>query len=390
MKTIDVDSHFYEPVDWLEQTDPKLAAEIPKIDIVTLMTASIAGDLLASLPPELRPDPMSLLPERLRPLAEKYRDAPMSEVAKVLGDLQGPTTFSPQGAYAASDRLAFMDARGVDAQFILPTFGFRAAAAMKRVDMTIALLAVQAYNSWAANTTFGHTDRLMQSTMLDIADVDWAVAELTRTRALGSRSFSFGAFPQNGRSLAHADYDRLWSAATDLGMIAIMHVGGGRPTLDPGWGNSQGGFAELSLLTFSMVHQVPQVALNAMIFGGVFERHPKLHIIVAEYGVGWAPFWLQNLEDITHQTLSKPVLDKLSMRPIDYARRNVKFTPLPDMDLAALIHGVGEDMVVFSSDYPHPEGSADAVAHYQRALEPFPETVSRKFFGETMGALLVA
>jgi hypothetical protein len=87
MKIIDVDSHFYEPVDWLEQTDPKLAAEIPKIDIVTLMTTSIAGDLLASLPPELRPDPMSLLPDRLRPLAEKYRDAPMTEVAKVLRDL---------------------------------------------------------------------------------------------------------------------------------------------------------------------------------------------------------------------------------------------------------------------------------------------------------------
>lgn len=390
MTIIDVDSHFYEPFDWLEQTDPALAAEIPKIDIVTLMTTSIAGDLLASLPPELRPAPETLLPDRVRALADKYRNASMTEIAKALQEMQGGSNILAQGAHDARDRLAFMDARGVDAQFILPTFAFRAVTAIRRVDPSRTLRTIEAYNTWAAGATLGHTDRLMQSTMIDIADVDWAVRELTRTRALGSRSFSISATPQRGRSLAHADYDRLWAAAVDLGMITIMHVGGGRPTLDPGWANAQGDFSELALLTFSLVHHVPQVALNAMIFGGVFERHPKLQVIVAEFGVGWAPFWLANLQTVTQIGLFKPALDRLSLAPIEYARRNVKFTPLPDMDVSELVRGTGEDMVVFSSDYPHPEGSADAVDHYNEALKDFPDSTRRKFFGETTRALLAA
>jgi uncharacterized protein len=390
MTIIDVDSHFYEPFDWLEQTDPKLAAEIPPVDITTLLTTSIAGDLLASLPPELRPDPLTLLPERVKPLVDKYRNAPMSEIAKAVQELQGGSHFLAKGAYKAVDRLAFMDERGVDAQFILPTFAFRAVTAIKRIDPANTLRAIEAYNTWAAGATFGHSDRLMQSTMLDISNVDWAVRELTRTRALGSRSFSISATPQRGRSLAHADYDRLWSAATDLGMVTMMHVGGGRPTLDPGWSNSQGDFSELALLTFSQVHHVPQIALNAMIFGGVFERHPKLNVIVAEYGVGWAPFWLRNLETVTQIGLFKSALDRLRLAPIDYAKRQVKFTPLPDMDVADLIRGVGEDMVVFSSDYPHPEGSADAVSHYRAALKDFSPATQGKFFGATTAALLAA
>lgn len=389
MKVIDVDSHFYEPVDWLEQTDADLAARIPQADIVTLLTTSIAGDLMASLPPEQRPDPESLIPERLKPLVDKFRGAPMSEVAEALRALPG-VNLSPQGAYRAEERLAFMDAKGIDVQFVLPTFGFRASASLKRSDPLAALEAMRAYNSWAGATLAGHNDRLIPATMIDIGAIDWAIDELHRMRKQGSRAFTFNAVPQHGRSLAHHDYDPFWGTAAELGMVGIMHVGGGRPTLDPGWANSSGGFTELSALTFSLVHTIPQVALNAMILGGVFERHPTLTMVVAEFGVGWAPFWLENLDYLADQAVAKPILSQLSAKPGDYARRNVKFTPLPDMNVAALVAGVDIGMAVFSSDYPHPEGSADAVAHYREALSSCPDAVVDSFLGGAIAPLLEA
>lgn len=389
MKVIDVDSHFYEPVDWLEQTDADLAKRLPPIDIVTLLTTSIAGDLLASLPPEQRPDPESLIPDRLKPLVERFRGAPMSEVSQALRALPG-VSLSPPGAYRADERLAFMDGKGIDVQFVLPTFGFRASATLKRTDPGAALEAMRAYNSWAAGTLAGHTERLIPATMIDIGAIDWAIGELRRMRRLGSRAFTFNAVPQHGRSLAHPDYDAFWATASELGMIGIMHVGGGRPALDPGWANSCGGFEELSALTFSLVHTIPQVALNAMILGGVFERHPALTIVVAEFGVGWAPFWLENLDYLADQAVAAPIMRKLPGKPGDYARRNVKFTPLPDMDVAALVAGVGTGMAVFSSDYPHPEGSADAVAHYRAALAGCPDGVVDAFLGGAIAPLLEA
>jgi hypothetical protein len=59
----------------------------------------------------------------------------------------------------------------------------------------------------------------------DASDLGSAVAELTRLRARGCRGFSVLANPANGFSIGHPTWDRLWSAATDLGMIYVMHIG---------------------------------------------------------------------------------------------------------------------------------------------------------------------
>ena len=63
MRIIDVDSHFYEPLDWLEESAPKLAEQLPPPSITDFIFQFVASDLIASIPEELMPsEPMDLLP----------------------------------------------------------------------------------------------------------------------------------------------------------------------------------------------------------------------------------------------------------------------------------------------------------------------------------------
>ena len=61
MRVIDVDSHFFEPPDWLAQVDPALAAELPAHDPIERVVRFVVGDLLDTVPRERLPDDLLAL-----------------------------------------------------------------------------------------------------------------------------------------------------------------------------------------------------------------------------------------------------------------------------------------------------------------------------------------
>ena len=67
MPVIDVDSHFYEPFDWLESVDPELAAEVPRGDPLDVALSTAFGEVLSTLPDAVRPpQPTSALRSAVR------------------------------------------------------------------------------------------------------------------------------------------------------------------------------------------------------------------------------------------------------------------------------------------------------------------------------------
>jgi predicted TIM-barrel fold metal-dependent hydrolase len=194
----------------------------------------------------------------------------------------------------------------------------------------------------------------------------------------------------------------LWSAAVDLGMAAFAHVGFGRERINAGWANNGAD----DLTTYSLLNMVvnpqiaPQLLLSAMVFDGVFERHPNLTLVVEEVGISWLPHLLGILDHGVGRG-SLEVLDdgeyrpdfagsayKLPLAPSEYLRRQVRVTPLvvsqplhPTMDL------VPPEMLCFSSDYPHVEGTADAVAVCDRQLGDVSQDVRTAFYG-SVGELI--
>jgi len=391
MRVIDVDSHFMEPIDWLDQVDPTLAKLIPPTNesFIERVVQGVVGDLIEAIPRKQRPENLI---ELLAPSGRRSLEALLAATA----EQQEVLLTTPPTGYDAEARLKFCDHNGIDVQLVNSTMGSTPyVLAMKQGRRDLALRAFQAFNSWAAGTFHGHTDRLIPVALIDIADVDWAIAEMTRMRAAGSRAFQVRADPvSETKSFTHPDFDPLWSAAEDLGMAVVFHIGAGRSEVKHGWFFNGGDPSHFAILHLINGQVVPQIALTAMIIDGVLERHPRLVIIVEELGIGWIPNLMTTLDSVTVGPYGSLFGIgqgdyKLPLKPSDYIKRQVRFTPLTSCDpIRPTYDQLPPDLLVFSSDFPHQEGRADAVALCEAQLEGVGEPARARFFGESIAEVM--
>jgi hypothetical protein len=61
-------------------------------------------------------------------------------------------------------------------------------------------------------------------------------------------------------------------------------------------------------------------------------------------------------------------LRALSMKPSDYIRRQIRVAPLHMEDTGWILRNVGKDILMFNTDYPHPEGGKDPYGAFNRSL----------------------
>lgn len=386
MRIIDVDSHFNEPHDWFAKANPKLAAQLPRMTVADTLLDVVVGDLFASVPPALRPDPMSLLPREVVDAYDHFLaggDPP--QVAIDAG------AFNPE-AWQPEPRIAWMDKRGIDVQVLLPSNGYQPYRHAMRMDPSLALPALDTYNNWALEQMHGYTDRLMPAVVVDLMNVEWSIAQVVSGREKGSRAVFVKADPHDGKALNHPDFEPFWATCEDLGVTVLFHVGGGRAAMHPGWANNGGDISAFYRLASLSRRMVPQLALAAMIFGGVLERYPKLGVIVQELGIDWLPDFLMaaDLEaDNSRPKMLSFAPYSLPLKPSEYMQRQVLVSVVHQQDvLRPTIEKVPEGMIVFSSDFPHIEGHQEAVAIYGQQLEGLPQSLREQFFGQAAARVM--
>ena len=96
-----------------------------------------------------------------------------------------------------------------------------------------------------------------------------------------------------------------------------------------------------------------------MIFGGVFDRHPGLKVVVTENGVQWLPSLIRDMESFFDTHGGAPVRNYLAMRPRDYFEKHVWLGgSLMKRYEAEMRHDIGVDKLMWGADYPHLEGAA--------------------------------
>ena len=378
---IDIDAHFEPGADWL-QPYPDLARRLPTLDGGALAVKVICGDLLESIPLDRRPSMAELTPPGLLTLFAQEKAGEKTRRA----EFEGKNQMEVANAKA---RLQWMDSQGIDIQNVICLSGVTYLAFID--DAGLRREVVQASNDWLANTCDEGKGRLLPVTVLDYDDLDWAVEELGRMRRRGSRVVLIPGAPVNGVSLAHPSWDKFWRAVTDNGMIAMLHTGFERMSFDPGWSNMEADATLLRQFGGSFRHVTPMLLINAMILSGVFERHPTLTLMVAELGVGWLPFFKNDIDDRISPTAQLFLGQwKYPLKPSEYLARNVRATPLAggnDTPLARIMDDLPQDMLVFSSDFPHFEGFADPAAHYREALAGLSRERRDLFFGGATAAL---
>ena len=377
---IDIDSHFEPGDDWLDAY-PELAKKLPKLNPGLLAVDAIAGDMLRGVPVEQRPPLKELVPPGMLTLfgAEKA-----GEKAR-RAEFEGKNQFQVANAAA---RVQWLDDQGIAQQHVICLAGI--AYNLQIEERALRQEIVGACNSWLATTCDAGGGRLFPVTALEYGDLAFVVAELTRMRELGSRIFLIPAYPVNGVPPSHPSWDRVWAAAVDLGMMPMLHTGFERMHFDPGWANQGGDTTLLRMICSAHRHVAPTTLINSMIYSGVFERFPTLTLLLAEVGTGWLPFLLREIDDRISPTaelfLGK---SKLKSKPSEYLARNVKATPLSggnDSPLVKIMEDLPDEMIVFSSDFPHFEGFTDPTGHYRKVLADLPRQRVEGFMGGTINA----
>ena len=102
---------------------------------------------------------------------------------------------------------------------------------------------------------------------------------------------------------------------------------------------------------------------------------------------------LRNLDNAAKQIgRTEPLIKNLSLKPSEYIRRQVRFTPFPFEDIGWLIEDSGDELFLFSSDYPHPEGSKDPIGRFETFLDEHEigEQARDRFYSENFTALFSA
>ena len=124
-----------------------------------------------------------------------------------------------------------------------------------------------------------------------------------------------------------------------------------------------------------MVHQVEaQNASLSMIVNGVFERFPGLRCSYMEAGCGWLPSWLHRIDE--HLELSGAAeFPELTMNATEYFKRNCWITTeCEDPFVADVIRWLGDERILWESDFPHPDSKYPHTT--MEFIELTPENIS--------------
>lgn len=370
-RVFDADSHVMETEDWL----PSFAE-------------SSVRDRLRSLGLENAGAKAKELMDRLPSVWAEQRD---QEVGPEV--IAGPKGWLAPGALDSAVRSKVLDALGIGAQLVFPTFSLSHFSASKDLDVLYG--GTDALNR--AMCAFCEPDpRLNAVGFLPLLDPERAVGSLDRALELGVAAVWIPSDAPGDISPAHVDFEALWARLAEARVPFVLHVGGGKLLPRAYHNNGRprptdwlGGGENMRAKDFPVVHHSPERFLACLVLDGVLERHPSLRGAAIELGASWVPAFMRNL-DHAYKNFSKfePLLGELAMKPSDYVRRQLKFTPFPFEDTRWLIEQEGPELFMFSTDYPHPEGGRHPFEIFAGALDGFGETAEEQFFWANGAELL--
>ena len=333
---VDADGHVVEPLEAWQglpgRYRPRIAADAAGYEHVVVGDDEILAVPLGNL---ARPGSTFDDPSAFRPLADAH----------------------PGGSDPVA-RLADMDREGIDQAVLYPTIGLYFSVVS---DAAAAVGLARAYNDWLAGYCAVDARRLFGAALLPLQDPEAAARELRR--AVTELGFVAGFVRPNpclGRSLSDRVYDTVWDAAEELDVPIGIHEGSSVivPTL-----GSDRPFNPLVLHAVSHPFE-EMLACAQLIAFGVLERHPGLRCIFLESSGGWAPFWLERLDQQAESFGA--FCPGMALRPSEYfARQCVISFEVDERTLPALTPFVGPGRIVWGSDYPHHDatfpGAVDAL-----------------------------
>ena len=127
--------------------------------------------------------------------------------------------------------------------------------------------------------------------MVNVDDVEDGTGELERSAKMGLAGAMITVRPL--LRYDHPAYERLWASAQDLDVPLSLHAGTLRWM--PGMDVNKVVVQDPFLFPNSEYHV--RESINSMIFSGVFDRHPNLKVGAIEFGISWASYFLDRMDE---------------------------------------------------------------------------------------------
>jgi predicted TIM-barrel fold metal-dependent hydrolase len=249
----------------------------------------------------------------------------------------------------ADDRVRDMDDEGTDAHFLIPTSW---TSFVGHEDPTIEVNVIRAFHRHMQDFSSNHPDRLKSMIVASARDVDAAVKEI---RDWGKSRWAVAVMPLVTKDIPadHPSLDPIWKAAADHDLPITHHSFTWTPPYFPGvfdlWDN----------IFLGRLASHPWGAMRfiaSVIGGGIMDRYPTLRVGTLECGFGWLPFWGKRMDE---QYAYVGSTAELKMKPSDYLKSGRYFCSVErhegDDMLKAVTSFIGDDVLMYASDYPHSE-----------------------------------
>ncbi|MBV1882830.1 MAG: amidohydrolase [Pseudomonadales bacterium] len=328
---ISADGHVCEPANcYVDFIDPKYKADAPRRVVLEggMEAFEIAG--------MKKPTPLGFIDGAGYSIKERAIRAKTLKFSDVR-----------EGAYKGNERTPYMDQDGIAAELIYPSVGM--GICMHR-DAEYKNACMHAYNRWLQTLCAEQPYRIFGLAQTAVMSVDRAIKDFEMGKELGMVGMMMPGDPVY-EDYDHPDYDALWQCATDLDMPIAFHIltsrAGSLHTKPRG--HSMNGF-------LSIIRAVQDV-VGLMVYGGVFERHPKLKLVVAESDVGWIPHYMTRMDHSAKLHAEGGIIKGLSKLPSEYVKNNVYGTFQDDVTAYHSLYMMNYKNILWASDFPHTDST---------------------------------
>jgi predicted TIM-barrel fold metal-dependent hydrolase len=271
-----------------------------------------------------------------------------------------------------------MDVEGIDMNVVLPSGGIPAFCSLD--DVSVELSMYEAFHRFIGDYCASYPERLKSVILVSGRDVTGSVAEVHRC---GKEPWPVGIFPicPEGITLDDPEWEPLWAVAETYDLTVVIHSFTMASPYPPGiWDNWDNLFLQRSA---GHVWNA-QRNMAALLGAGVLDRYPRLRIAPLECGHGWLACWgarLDEAADMCHH-----LLQPLKRKPSEYIRGPQYFQSIQlhegEQSLRHAIEAVGEDTLMFATDYPHTESWFPKSVEIVLGWTTISETIMKKLFWE--------
>jgi predicted TIM-barrel fold metal-dependent hydrolase len=384
---IDADGHILEPPDlWEKYLEPKYRSKAVRLRIGDdgYEYLEVAGHRAKTV----APGQLAALGGMGKQVREANRRRELAVASGKADQLRyakpGPDeTYVLGAAFGTMDmkeRLQLLDREGLAKAVLYPTLGLFWDA--ETIDAELSAAYARAYNRWIVDFCSDSGGRLVPIAHISLGDPDGAALELERAVKAGCRGAFVAPFTISRRPHGDAAHDRFFAAAQDCDVPVAIHPTTEQPAVGIHHRYDHFGWAAWYYDLFA--GQPVQHAFATFFQLGVFDRFPRLCVVVLEAGAGWIGYFLDRADAIfTGTTIAQTV--RLKHKPSHYFKERCFISADPDeRTIAGLMPLVGEERFFWASDYPHPDHPGNYLEELEGLVAPMGPAGRRGILGENV------